>query len=127
MAEKNKMNAVCAICGREYYMCLSCEEHRKLNPWKRYTDTSEHYKIFQILHGVTIGVYDKEEAKSKLLTVDLSDKETFKDNILKKINDILKEDTKHVEVPAEELNEENVAEKPKYIRKRKQPDVVEVE
>lgn len=126
MAEKNKMNAVCAICGREYYMCLSCEEHRKLNPWKRYTDTSEHYKIFQILHGFNIGVYNKEEAKCKLLMVDLSDKESFKDNIRRKIDFIL-EETIPVETHDMELNENEVVERPKYIRKRKQPDVVDVE
>ena len=63
MVEKN--NATCSICGRGYYMCLSCKDMMKLNPWKRHTDTSDHYKIYQILHGFNTGVYIKEEAKGK--------------------------------------------------------------
>lgn len=87
MAEKN--NASCSICGKEYYMCLACKEHKILYPWKIHTDTSEHYKIYQIIHGYSTGVYDKSEAKSKLQAVDLSDLNSFKNNIKRVIKDIM--------------------------------------
>lgn len=90
MAER--INAECSICGKGYYMCLACKDKMALSPWKLHTDTSEHYKIYQILRGVTIGVYSNEEAKAKLQTVDLSDIDSFKDNIKSRINDIIKED-----------------------------------
>lgn len=65
-----------------------------------YTDTSEHYKIFQIIHGYSIGVYDKTEIKDKLQNVDLSDLETLIDGIKNLIKDILEinnnQDTKTV-------------------------------
>ena len=87
MAERN--NAVCAICGRGYYMCMSCKDKMALSPWKIYTDTSEHYKIFQILRGETTGVYSKEEAKERLQKVDLSDVDTFTEHIKNRISSIM--------------------------------------
>lgn len=90
MAERT--NAVCAICGRGYYMCMSCKDKMALSPWKVHTDTSEHYKIFQILRGETTGVYTKEEAKVKLQKVDLSDVDTFTEHIKSRINSIMQND-----------------------------------
>lgn len=90
MAEKN--NAICSICGKEYHVCLSCRDSMALSPWKIHTDTSEHYKIYQILHGYSTGVYKKDEAKLKLQNVDLSDLDTLRPHIKSTIEDILKEE-----------------------------------
>lgn len=87
MAEKN--NAFCSICGRGYYMCKSCRDTVELNPWKLHTDTSEHFQIYQIIHGYSVGVYDKAEANAKLKNVDLSELASFRDNIKIVIKDIL--------------------------------------
>ena len=87
MGEKN--NATCSICGSPYYMCLSCKDMMNLHPWKRYTDTSEHYKIYQILRGYNTNVYSKDEARLKLQMVDLSDFDSLRDNIKNIINDIM--------------------------------------
>lgn len=84
-----KNNSICAICGKPYYTCNSCGEYKRLYPWKMFTDTSEHYKIYQIIHGYSIGVYDKAETKSKLQNVDLSDLDTFIESIQTIITDIL--------------------------------------
>lgn len=119
MAEK--INASCSICGKGYYMCLSCKDLMALSPWKIHTDTSEHYKIYQIIHGYSTGVYNKEEAKSKLQMVDLSDLDSFREHIKVLIKDI--------------LNDENVEEIPTPVddskkqkgRKRKSTKVVETE
>jgi len=89
-AEKN--NSTCAICGRGYYMCRSCKDQFRLSPWKIHTDTSEHYKVFQILHGYTIGIYSKDEAREKFKSVDLSDLEIFIPNVKSAIKSILAEE-----------------------------------
>lgn len=107
MMERN--NASCSICEKAYYMCISCKDMISLSPWKVHTDTSEHYKIYQIIHGYSTGVYNKKEAKSKLQKVDLSDLESFKDNIKTIIKDIMKEDKvvnmkAEVEIVSEEVN-----------------------
>lgn len=124
MTEKN--NATCSICGKGYYMCLSCKDMMNLNPWKKHTDTSEHYKIYQILHGYSTGVYNKEEAKSKLQKVDLSDFDSLRDNIKCLINTIMAEAEMVVETVVEEA-EAVAVKKPKTTRKRKSSKVVETE
>lgn len=86
MAENN---AVCSICGKPYHMCASCKDAIKANPWKMFCDTSEHYKIFQIVRGFNTNVYTKDEAKNRLNNVDLSDKNSFRPHIKQIIDDIL--------------------------------------
>ena len=87
MAEK--INATCAICGKGYHLCMSCKDMISLTPWKKHTDTSEHYKIYQIIHGYSTKVYTKAEAKAKLKKVDLSDFDMLRDNIKTVITDIM--------------------------------------
>ena len=95
MAEKN--NSVCSICGKEYYVCLSCSDAMKLHPFKSFTDTAEHFKVFQVVRGFLTGVYTKDEAKEKLQNVDLKDINSFRPHIKKIIKDVLKEDKVVVE------------------------------
>lgn len=124
MAEKN--NATCSICGSEYYVCLACRDSLKANPWKVHTDTSEHYKVYQIIHGVSTGIYTKDEAKEKFKNVNLEDMNSFRPHIKKIIKDILKEE-KPVIKPVEKVEpieteivevKEDKVEKPIVSRKR---------
>lgn len=107
----NKHNAICSICGTSYYKCLSCKDTMKLSPWKKHTDTSEHYKVFQVLRGYNTGVYTKEEAKLKLYNIDLSDLESYREHIKELIKEILKEDKiemTEIKVEEVELNQLNI-------------------
>lgn len=124
MAEKN--NATCSICGKGYYMCLACKDAINLSPWRRHTDTSEHYKIYQILHGYNTKVYTKEEAKSKLKMVDLSDFDSLRDNIKDIINDILGENEEKMNLQ-NLLDDTEIFNKQRMARKRKSLKVVETE
>lgn len=99
-------NATCSICGKSYYICRSCKDKMKLNPWKLHTDTSEHYKIFQIVRGYSIGVYDAKEAKEKLGNVDLSDLEYFVPSVKNTINNILNNDKKETKENKEIIKED---------------------
>lgn len=110
MTEKN--NAVCSICGKGYYACMSCADAIKLHPWKTYTDTQECFKVFQVVRGFSTGVYTKEEAKEKLQNVDLKDIGSFRPHIKKIVKDILKEDKVVVETAEKNKNTvvEDVAE-----------------
>lgn len=77
----DKNNATCAICGKGYVMCYSCDKGDVSKHWKLHCDTPEHYKIFQIIHGYTSGVYTDVEAAKKLDRVDLYDFDELRDNI----------------------------------------------
>lgn len=122
MTEKH--NATCKICGKSYYACMSCADTMKLHPFKSFTDTAEHFKVFQVVKGFSTGVYTKDEAKEKFKNIDLSDVESFRPHIKKIVKDILKEDEVVVEKVAtkETTNEdvviEEVVAKPITSRKR---------
>lgn len=127
MAEQ--INATCSICGRGYHLCLSCKDNMKLHPWKIHTDTSEHYKIFQILRGFNTKVYTKEEAKSKLQKVDLSDLNNLRENIKDLINNIMSVEKQ--ETVVDKIQEEVIVETSKPVkskpRNRKSFEVVETD
>lgn len=91
MAEE-KNNATCKICGKSYYVCMSCADAMKAHPWKAFTDTSEHYKVFQVVRGFSTGVYSKEEAKEKFKNINIEDVESFSPHIRDIVKDILKEE-----------------------------------
>lgn len=106
MAAQN--NATCSICGKPYYKCLSCRDAAKLQPWKMYTDSAEHYKVLQAIRGYNTGVYTKDELKFKLKNIDLSDLESYKEHIKALIKNTLKDD-EPVEIKVEEdATDENV-------------------
>lgn len=114
-----QINAYCTICGNGYHMCLSCKDKMKMSPWKMYTDSAEHYKIHQIIYGLSTKVYTEDEAMLKLKNVDLSDLETFKPNIKAIIKGILeKEKIAEEVVKKAETEEKTIVEKPTYSRKR---------
>ena len=112
MAEKN--NATCSICGKPYHLCASCKSIMDLNPWRRHTDTSEHYKIYQIIRGYSIKVYDKREAKQKLQNVDLSDLHDLRKNIQEIIAEIM-----HEENIVQDVQVNDLMQKTKTSRKKK--------
>lgn len=92
-----ELNTTCAICGKSYHLCTSCKNMMELKPWKIHTDTSEHYKIYQIIHGYSIGLYTKDETKSKLKNVDLSDLDDLRENIKNIIKDVINDKVVEVE------------------------------
>ena len=96
-------NAKCAICDKDYYVCMSCKNRIRLKPWTVYTDTPECYKIFQIIHGYSTGVYTKEETKEKLQNIETINFDNLKENIRKIIEDILFEETE--KTPDEQNNQ----------------------
>lgn len=129
MDNANKPNAKCAICGTPYHMCMSCGKDKGL-VWKRFCDTPEHYKIYQVVHGYTTGLYTKTEAAKKLKNIDLSDIDKLRENIRNILNEIMSDDKKtdgvvnespvdeSKDVEPEPAEPEQPATKPRRTRKR---------
>jgi len=116
-----KINATCKICGKGYHLCASCKNIMDLNPWRKHTDTSEHYKIYQIIRGYSIKLYNKEEAKQKLQNVDLSDLHELKKNIQEIIKEIMYVEPVEVFMEENNVNEqqEDLLQKMKAPRKKR--------
>lgn len=89
--DKKKYNATCSICGKPYNMCYSCDKKNAQLIWKRFCCCPEHYKIYQVVHGYTTGLYTDAEANKKLANIDLSDLDELRPNIkeiIKKIRSL---------------------------------------
>lgn len=89
-----QINATCSICGKGYHLCLSCKDSMSLHPWKMHTDSASCYQVFQVVKGYNTGIYTKEEFKSKLKNIDLSNLESYREHIKSLIKNVLKENEK---------------------------------
>lgn len=86
-------NAVCDICGKSYHVCATCKDVLSFKPWRTITDTPQHYKIFLAISDYT-RTKDKVKAKADLKNCDLSELETFNNDIKNVIREILEEQEK---------------------------------
>ena len=120
MAEKN--NATCSICNKSYYVCMGCGNTRQLQPWKTYCCSPDCYKVFQVVKGFSTGMYAKDEFKSKLNNIDLSNLENFRESVKLVIKDALKED-KPVAKVVKEINPVEVVAETKAAKVEKVEEV----
>lgn len=87
-----KINHWCAVCGKGYHACDSCDSAKSFTPWRKFTCTIEHFQLFMILREFNNGSIPKEEARSLIGNFDLSEKDTFKEGARVVIEAILKDD-----------------------------------
>ena len=122
-----ELNATCDICGKKYHICSSCKEVKSFTPWRTVTDTMQHYLIFLALSEYT-KTKDKEKAKEELSKCDLSELDTFNENIKSAIKEIMAEGKeKIVETVSEETVEENVEIKPQKTTRKGRTSVKQSE
>lgn len=117
MAEKN--NATCSICGGGYHVCHSCKDSIQLQPWKIHCCSVDCYKTYQVVRGFSTGVYTKDEFKSRLQNINLSNLENYREHIKVLIKEALKEEA--VVEPVVEIaqtEEKVVIDRPVVSRKR---------
>ena len=122
-----ELNATCDICGKKYHICSSCKEVKSFTPWRTVTDTMQHYIIFLALSEYT-KTKDKEKAKEELSKCDLSELDTFNENIKTVIREIMAEGKeKIVETVSEENVKENVEIKPQKSTRKSRTSVKQSE
>ena len=120
-----ELNATCDICGKKYHICSSCKEVKSFTPWRTVTDTMQHYIIFLALSEYT-KTKDKEKAKEELSKCDLSELDTFNENIKSAVKEIMAEE-KNVETVSEETIGENVEIKPQKTTRKGRTSVKQSE
>lgn len=104
MEHNKKINHWCALCGTGYHACDSCSKEKTITPWRSLTDTVEHYKVFMVLRDYKNNVINREKAQELLSGLDLSDKESYKDNAKSVLSDIYMVST--VDKPAKVTNKQ---------------------
>lgn len=88
---KEYLNATCAICGKKYHICHSCENIQSFAPWRTITDSRACYKIFLLLNSYSNGYTSRQEAKEQLQDCELSQLDTFTPHIRDMVKKLLKE------------------------------------
>ena len=122
-----ELNATCEKSRKKYHVCNSCKEVKSFTPWRTVTDTMQHYFIFLALSEYT-KTKDKEKAKEELSKCDLSELDTFNENIKTVIKEIMAEEKeKNVETVSEETVEENVGIKPQKATRKGRTSVKQSE
>ena len=119
MANNNKK---CLLCGKEFKFCPTCQQKSAADAWKNIFDKEECRTIFHLACDYAQGEVDADTAKKILSGCDLSNKDSFKPEIVTFINNILSApvvDEKEDETRSEEIEEEIIVEKvaPKKMRK----------
>jgi hypothetical protein len=101
-----KLNRTCFTCGKKHSYCPSCYEDRELETWHIMFDKENCKTIFDIVNRSFYQHISIDEANSLLEKCDLSELDTFNDDIKKDIENILKQKNTQ---PAEEpvVNMEN--------------------
>ncbi|MDE6950607.1 MAG: hypothetical protein K2P64_06810 [Lachnospiraceae bacterium] len=94
----HNINAHCSICNKGYHICGTCKKEKNFKPWRRVTDTAEHYKIYMAIHGYAI-TKNKEQAGAELQHCDLSDMNSFKPEIRAVIEEITAKPVNAMAVP----------------------------
>lgn len=106
-----EINHWCVVCGKGYHACDSCSDVKSYAPWRTLTDTIVHFAVFKTLKDYNNKLISKEEAKKLLSNTDLSDKDTFKDNIKRMLDEIFMEENIVVDTPKEKKTTKNKQEK----------------
>ena len=88
-------NAVCAVCGSKYQICLSCKSTNRLTPWRSIADTADCYKIYMIIHDYTGHKISKEKARE--LSGTLTVPPRLQAHVKAVVNEIMESDQKNRE------------------------------
>ena len=107
-----KLNKTCLVCGKNYHYCYSCPSDLQNPSWKNLFDTEECKEIFNILCKNGQGMITDDEAKELLSKYDLTQKDSFVDNIKNHIdkvfgNIVVVEETEEV-IKADEEQEKEI-------------------
>lgn len=78
----------CIVCGTEYEYCGNCKSYSADPTWKAIYHDENCRNIMNIATEYMAGNITKSAAKSKLGNCDLSDKNKFKESVLKAVNEI---------------------------------------
>lgn len=85
MANKKRK---CIVCGKEYDYCNNCRQYKHLPAWMALYHDENCRNIMNIATEYMAGNMTKETAKLELDACDLSGKKSFKESVLKAVNEI---------------------------------------
>ena len=101
----------CIVCGKEYEYCNNCKNHSSLPSWMAIYHDENCRSIMNISIEYMAGNLTKAEAKSQLDRCDLTNKNNFKESVVKAVNEILSTKKPEKIVKETEAKVETIVEK----------------
>jgi hypothetical protein len=82
----------CCVCGKNYEVCVSCQNIKNLNPWRTICDTEEHYQVYVVVKDYNTKKITANDAKTMLENVnfDVNTISEYKDNVQKSLREIFR-------------------------------------
>ena len=82
-------NKKCLLCGKEFKFCPTCQQKGPAEAWKNIFDKEECRTIFHLACDYAQNEVDADTAKSILAKCDLSNKDSYKPDIRRFIDNII--------------------------------------
>lgn len=86
-----KLNRVCFTCGKKHSYCPTCYDDMSLETWHIMFDNENCKNIFNIINQYFYKHITVDEAITQLEQCDLTNIDTFNEDIQKEIKDILEQ------------------------------------
>lgn len=103
MGNQNKENTACIVCGKKYHLCIACERNKATwRPWKVIVDSENCYNIYKVVNDYNFSKITKNEARTLLEKLNLTEVHTFREHIRQKIYEIMKKTKKAKPIVIEE-------------------------
>ena len=108
LKRENDKNATCIICGKKYHLCIACERTKATwKNWKIIADSENCYEVYKIVNDYNFNKITKSEAKDLLEKCNLTELETFKENVKNVIKEIIEEKNVSKTIKTTKAKEEN--------------------
>lgn len=111
MADNNKK---CLLCGKGFKFCPTCQQKSPADAWKNIFDKENCRTIFNLACDFHQKEVDIDKAREILLNCDLSDKDTFRSDVVEVIDEILGSTNQTKETNEKEVELEKVEDKIVY-------------
>ena len=66
MAQKQKLDHKCIVCGTMYESCDNCKQIKSYTPWRSLCDSWDHYQIYLLIRTFQEGLDTKENLQAQL-------------------------------------------------------------
>ena len=76
---------ICYLCGKEYQYCSNCRDYKTQPTWKNMFHDENCHKLFNLSTQFAQGYYTEEEAKKILAECDLTNIDSFREDVIEQI------------------------------------------
>lgn len=115
---RKRNNKTCIVCGKVYTFCNSCNEDRMKPAWMGIYHNENCKKLFETATDYLSKDINKDEARDRFNSCDLSYKKDLHHKIVEAIDEVMIAETKVEDISENVIPSKNEFKKEKFISKR---------